>query len=98
MPQTATVTLATLNGGSATVSQNGGELLIQANTLDATGAETPVQALLSSSNTNVAKVTTAWQDSGAPAAVIGVSPGSAIITATAADNSAATATLTVTVV
>ncbi|MDB4876440.1 MAG: hypothetical protein JWM41_2886 [Gemmatimonadetes bacterium] len=97
MAQTTAVTIGVTNATGTTTVPAGQELFVQTTAKDATGSPTGAQVLLSSSNTGVAKVTTCEQEGAAPAAVIGVASGTATITATASDNSAVTATLTVTV-
>lgn len=95
--QTASITLATLTGQAATIASGGPQLLIQAKPLGSDGLPSGVPVRLASSDTGVAKVTTTEQDGAAPAGVIGIAPGSAVITATPIDNSAVSATLAVTV-
>lgn len=95
MAATASMTLVAL--GAATALAGGEPRFIQAKPLDSTGLPSGSAVRLSSSNTAVAKVTTGEQLGAAPAGVVGISAGSATITATAADNTAITATLVITV-
>ena len=71
---------------------------VESTATDASGLPSGHHVLLSSSNTGVAKVTTAHEIGGAPGGVIGIGPGTATITGAAADNSGATATIAITVV
>lgn len=95
---TTTMTLIAINGSASAVSANGTPLvMIQAKPLGADGLPSGSIVKLASSNTGVAKVSTAEQLGAAPAGVQGIAAGTATITATAQDGSNVTATLVVTV-
>ncbi len=95
---TTSMTLVAIYGSASAVPAGGTPLvMIQAKPIGADGLPSGARVTLSSSNTGVAKVSTAEQLGNSPAGVQGIAAGAAVITAAAQDGSGVTATLAVTV-